>query len=111
MDWLVCTRKVHGQATYLLVNPGRGEPSRICKAPKGQNIRIQKIKSMINAQRLTQDRHAMRAFYASDHILALGEFSVFYQKYPEAAGRGTSHSPYMTNVRRVRCKERSEDAL
>ena len=41
---------------------------------------------MINAQRLTQDRHAVRAFYVSDHILALGEFSVFYQKYPEAAG-------------------------
>lgn len=79
MDWLVCTRKVHWQATYLLVNPGRGEPSRICKAPKGQNIRIQKIKSMINAQRLTHDKHAVRTFYVSGHILALMEFTVFYK--------------------------------
>ena len=77
LDWLVCTRKVHWQATYLLVNPGRGEPSRICKAPKGQNIRIQKIKSMINAQRLTHDKHAVRTFYVSGHILALMEFTVF----------------------------------
>ena len=111
MDWLVCTRKVHWQATYLLLNPGRGETSRICKAPKGQNIRKQKIKSMINAQRLTHDKHAVRTFYGSGHILVPMEFTVFYQKYPEAAGRGTSHSPYMTNVRKVRCKERSEDAL
>ena len=105
MDWLVCTQKVHWQAIYSLVNPGRGEPSRICKAPKGQNIRIQKIKSMINAQRLTHDQHAVRTLYVSDRILALMEFTVFYQKYPEDAGRGASQGPYMTNVRKVRCKE------
>ena len=66
LDWLVCTRKVHWQATYLLLNPGRAETSRICKALKGQNIRKQKIKSMINAQRLTHDKHAVRTFEESD---------------------------------------------